>query len=238
MIEISNVTKTFGSKTAVKDLSLSIKAGEVFAFLGPNGAGKTTTIKMLVGLLQPTKGKIKINNYDMSVDYIKAKQNIAYVPDQPYLYDKLTGRETLEFIGQMYNMPKKKVKEKIDYLIELFELYDYIDSLCESYSHGMKQRVVFSLALLHSPKLLIVDEPMVGLDPKSARIVKDIFIEQAKLGVTVFLSTHSLGVAEETANRIGIINLGKLITVDTLENLQKKIEGKQRLEEIFLELTL
>ncbi len=237
MIKIHQVSKYFVDKVAVKDLTLTVEAGEIFAFLGPNGAGKTTTIKMMVGLLQPSQGEIHISNFSMKESYLQAKECLAYVPDQPYLYDKLSGRELLEFVGRMYNMPEKKMQEKIQELIHLFELGDYVDSLCESYSHGMKQRVVFSSALLHSPKVLILDEPMVGLDPKSARIVKNIMKEQSSLGTTVFMSTHSLEVAEETATRIGIINGGQLIALGTLEELRKKLEGKKSLEDIFLELT-
>ncbi|NUM34129.1 MAG: ABC transporter ATP-binding protein [Candidatus Brocadiae bacterium] len=237
MIHIQQVSKYFGSKMAVKDLSLEVKSGEVFAFLGPNGAGKTTTIKMMVGLLQPSQGTIHINSFSMKDQYLQAKESLAYVPDQPYLYDKLSGRELLEFVGRMYNMTEEKIQEKIQTMIELFELKEYIDSLCESYSHGMKQRVVFSSALLHSPKVLILDEPMVGLDPKSARIVKNIVKEQAALGTTVFMSTHSLEVAEETATRIGIIHGGQLIVLGTLLELREKLQGKDRLEDIFLELT-
>ena len=238
MIKIDNISKHFGQKIAVRKLSLEILPGELFAFLGPNGAGKTTTIKMLVGLLQPTAGSVCICGHSMANDYIQAKQCIAYVPDQPYLYDKLSGREFLQFVGQMYGMGKAELQKEMDYLIDLFELSSYIDTLCENYSHGMKQRVIFSSALLHSPKVLVIDEPMVGLDPKSAKIVKNVLKEQTAQGTTVFMSTHSLEVAEETATRIGIINLGSIIALGTLEELQQKLTGKTRLEDIFLELTV
>ena len=238
MIEIENITKLFGKQKAVDHLTLHIPSQQLFAFLGPNGAGKTTTIKMLVGLLQPTEGTIKIDNYDMSVDYLTAKKLLAYVPDQPYLYDKLTGLETLEFVGRMYGLERKIMKEKIQMVIDLFELQDFVYTLSENYSHGMKQRLVFACALLHDPKIWVIDEPMVGLDPKSVRIVKDLLRAEVKKGASIFMSTHSLEIATETADYIGIIHLGKLIALGTLEELRSKLEGQQTLEEIFLELTL
>lgn len=236
MIKIENLSKRFGEKIAVKDLSLEIKKGEIFAFLGPNGAGKTTTIKSLVGLLQPTSGKLTVCGYDMISQTIEAKKCLAYVPDQPYLYDKLTGREFIKFVGAMHGIDEKEMNREVEHLIDLFELKDYVDELTENYSHGMKQRVVFSSALIHKPQVLIVDEPMVGLDPRSAVIVKNIFQEQAKTGA-VFMSTHSLDVAEQTATRIGIFNRGELIVLGTLTELREKLQREARLEEIFLELT-
>lgn len=237
MIEIINISKLFGTKVAVKNLNLHILPGEIFAFLGPNGAGKTTTIKMIVGLLRPTEGEIKICQTSIFDDPLKAKQHLAYVPDQPYLYDKLTGREMLEFVGQMYGMDQGQLIQQIQYLIDLLELSDYVDLLCESYSHGMKQRLVFATALLHNPDVLILDEPMVGLDPKSARIVKNLLKTLSKKNVAIFMSTHSLEVAEETSTKIGIIHLGAMIALGTLEELRNKLAGRQKLEEIFLELT-
>ncbi len=237
MIELQNVSKQFGTKFAVKNLNLKIEPGEIFSFLGPNGAGKTTTIKMMVGLLQPTNGEIKIANWNMETNYIQAKTCLAYVPDQPYLYEKLTGREMLGFVGQMFGMSLQDIKSRINDLVELLELKEFINTLCENYSHGMKQRLVLATALLHSPRVLILDEPMVGLDPKSAKIVKNLFKELSNQKVTVFMSTHSLEVAEETSTRIGIIHLGDMIALGTLEELRSKLEGKQKLEEIFLEMT-
>lgn len=237
MIKINNVSKHFGDKIAVNNLQLTIEPGEIFAFLGPNGAGKTTTIKMMVGLLQPTSGNIDICGYNMQEAPLKGKEQIAYVPDQPYVYDKLTGREFLEFVGRMYDIEKQKLAQKIEELIELFELKDYIDNLCENYSHGMKQRIVFSSALIHDPRVMVIDEPMVGLDPKSSRIVKDVLRDQAKNNVAIFMSTHSLTVAEETATKIGIIKLGKMIALGSLSELRGERETEKRLEEIFLELT-
>ena len=237
MIRLNNVSKHFGTKIAVNNLSLQIAPGEIFAFLGPNGAGKTTTIKMLVGLLQPTSGTIEVCGLPMDTDALTIKRLLAYVPDQPYLYDKLTGREQLEFVGRMYGMTSEQIHQRLQYLIELFNLGDYIDALCENYSHGMKQRIVFSAAMIHSPRVLIIDEPMVGLDPRSIRIVKNVLKEQSANQVSVLMSTHSLGVAEETATRIGIIRQGELVVEGSLQQLQEKSQVSGRLEEIFLELT-
>lgn len=236
MIRMQNVSKYFGDKLAVDNLDIDIKRGEIFAFLGPNGAGKTTTIKMLVGLLRATSGKIFIADHDMGRDHLLAKGLLSYVPDQPYLYDKLTGREFLEFVGRMYQLSPAKIAYEIDRLSAMFELGDYVDDLTENYSHGMKQRVVFSSALIHSPEVLIVDEPMVGLDPKSVRLVKNILKEKAKNNATVFMSTHSLSVAEETATRIGIIDKGRLIALATLDELRAVSKKDACLEEIFLGL--
>ncbi|HNZ67401.1 MAG: ABC transporter ATP-binding protein [Planctomycetes bacterium] len=238
MISVHNISKSYGKQLAVDDLTLTISSGELFAFLGPNGAGKTTTIKMMVGLLQPTQGQIFINGYSMAKDHLLAKKCLAYVPDQPYLYDKLSGKEMLEFVGRMYSIPEKTIQERIQQVIERFELHDFINTLCENYSHGMKQRLVFACALLHMPTVWIIDEPMVGLDPKSVRIVKNMLREEVGKGASIFMSTHSLEVAEETADRIGIIHLGKLIALGTLQELRDKLEGKKKLEDIFLELTL
>jgi ABC-2 type transport system ATP-binding protein len=236
MIKLENISKSFGNKVVVDNLNLEIPSGEIFAFLGPNGAGKTTTIKMMVGLLRPNSGRISIGNFDLETQYLAAKKIIAYVPDQPYLYDKLSGREFLQFIGQMYGLSSREIENEIARLGEIFELTSYIDELTEDYSHGMKQRVVFASALLHSPQILIVDEPMVGLDPKSIRIVKDILKKEAKKNCTIFMSTHSLDTAEETATRIGMISMGKVIALGTLEELRSKVNREARLEEIFMQL--
>ena len=181
MIELSGVTKRFGSKCAVDHLDLEVRPGELFAFLGPNGAGKTTTIKMICGLLSPNSGTVRVGGFDASSQ--QARQLLGYVPDQPYLYDKLTGREFLKFVVEMYGLDRERSARRIDELIEIFEMSDYADELCETYSQGMKQRVVFASALVHDPKILVVDEPLVGLDPRSARIVKDLFISQARSGL-------------------------------------------------------
>jgi ABC-2 type transport system ATP-binding protein len=235
MIELRGVTKTFGSKRAVDHLDLSVRAGELFAFLGPNGAGKTTTIKIVCGLLRPTSGIVKIGGFAAASP--EARQLIAYVPDQPYLYEKLTGREFLRFVVEMYGLEPKPANRRISELIETFEMGDYIDELSENYSHGMKQRVVFASALVHDPKILIVDEPLVGLDPRSARIVKDLFLAQARSGVAVLMSTHLLSIAEELADTIGIVDHGRMLANGTLAELRERVQMHGPLEELFLKLT-
>lgn len=237
MIELDKVTKRYGSKLAVDQLSLLVPAGELFAFLGPNGAGKTTTIKMLCGLLFPTAGRVSVGEYDLANDGDAARRLIAYVPDTPFLYEKLTGREFLQFIADMYGLDPITARRHSDEVIELFRLGEFIDDLTERYSHGMRQRTVFASALLHQPKVLIVDEPTVGLDPKSIRLLKDLLRQQANGGTTVFLSTHSLDVAEELADRIGIIDRGRMIGCGTLESLRQQAEHTGNLEEVFLKLT-
>jgi ABC-2 type transport system ATP-binding protein len=221
----------------VDSLSLEIGAGELFAFLGPNGAGKTTTIKLMCGLLFPTAGTIRIGGLDMEVDGDRARQLISYVPDQPFLYEKLTGREFLQFIADMYAMPRHVGKRRIEEMIDTFSLSDFVDDLTERYSHGMRQRAVFAAALLHQPRLLIVDEPTVGLDPRSIRLLKDLLRNEVKSGTTVFLSTHSLDVAQELADRIGIVDHGRLVSCGTLETLRAHAALDGSLEEVFLKIT-
>src|SRR5437763_1219741 len=206
MIELHNVTKKYGAKTAVDRLSLRVEAGELFAFLGPNGAGKTTTIKMLCGLLFPTGGTVRVGGFDLATHGEDARRLMAFVPDTPFLYEKLTGREFLQFIADMYEMPADHGRRRIDAMIDLFGLGSFIDDLTERYSHGMRQRTVFAGALLHEPKVLIVDEPTVGLDPKSIRLLKDLLRKEADGGTTIFLSTHSLDVAQQVADRIGVVH--------------------------------
>jgi ABC-2 type transport system ATP-binding protein len=235
MIELCGVTKTFGSKVAVDGLDLRVRAGELFAFLGPNGAGKTTTIKMVCGLLAPTSGVVKVGGHP--AQHQEARQLLAYVPDQPYLYEKLTGREFLRFVVEMYGIDRRVAGERIAELIETFEMGDYVDELCENYSQGMKQRVVFASALVHDPRVLVVDEPLVGLDPRSARIVKDLFIAQARSGVAVLMSTHLLSIAEELADTIGIIDHGRMLTQGTLAELRGRAQSDGPLEDLFLTLT-
>ena len=237
MIHLEHVTKAYGPKTAVADLSLHIAAGELFAFLGPNGAGKTTTIKLMCGLLFPTSGTVRIGGHDMRTHGDQARQLISYVPDQPFLYEKLTGREFLQFIAEMYRMEPAVSARRIDEMIELFGLGDFVDELTERYSHGMRQRTVFASALLHEPKVLIVDEPAVGLDPRSVRLLKDLLRREADKGTAVFLSTHSLDVVEQLADRIGIVERGRLIGLGTLETLRKQADVDGSLEEVFLRLT-
>jgi len=237
MIEINHVTKEYGVKLAVEDLDLHVPRGELFAFLGPNGAGKTTTIKLMCGLLFPTRGTIRIGGFDLTKDGEKARQLISYVPDQPFLYEKLTGREILQFVADMYRMDPARAKPRMQEMIDLFSLNAFVDDLTERYSHGMRQRTVFAAALLHEPELLIVDEPTVGLDPRSIRLLKDILRKEAEKGTTVFLSTHSLDVAQELAHRIGVIARGQMIGCGTLETLRTQASMDGSLEEVFLKLT-
>ena len=235
MIELRSVTKRYGAKRAVDELDLLVEKGELFAFLGPNGAGKTTTIKMVCGLLSPNSGTVRVGGF--LAGSREARQSLAYVPDQPYLYDKLTGREFLRFVVEMYGLDMRKTSKKIDQLIETFEMDEFVDDLCENYSHGMKQRVVFASALVHEPRVLVVDEPLIGLDPRSARIVKDIFVEQARSGVAVLMSTHLLSIAEELADTIGIIDRGKMLARGTLAEIREQAQLSGPLEELFLKLT-
>jgi ABC-2 type transport system ATP-binding protein len=237
VIRIEELVKRYGGKIAVDHLSLEIPPGEIFALLGPNGAGKTTTVKILVGLLQACSGRVEICGLDARSESIRTRRKIAYVPDQPYLYEKLTGREFLLFMGRMFEMKEEEISARIDELSILFEMEGFLDQLSENYSHGMKQRVVFSSALMHRPEVLVVDEPMVAFDPRGARLVKDLLLEEARRGCAVFVSTHSLDLVEETANRIGILRGGRLIALGTFEELQKESGVDARLEDVFLELT-
>jgi ABC-2 type transport system ATP-binding protein len=237
MITLERVSKVYGSKPAVTDLDLEVAAGELFAFLGPNGAGKTTTIKMMCGLLFPTSGRVLIGGHDMRRDGDRARPLLSYVPDQPYLYEKLTGREFLQFIADMYGLPNGRGQQRIAEVIEQFELGPFVDNLTERYSHGMRQRTVFAAALVHEPRVLIVDEPTVGLDPHSVRQLKDLLRRQADTGTTVFLSSHSLDVVEELADRMAIINNGRLIACGTLEALRGQAAVDGSLEKVFLTLT-
>ena len=235
MIELRGVSKSYGSKKAVDYLDLTVRSGELFAFLGPNGAGKTTTIKMVCGLLTPTSGTVRVGGHPASSP--EARQLLAYVPDQPYLYEKLTGREFLKFVVEMYDIEPRLAARRMSELIDTFEMGDYIDELCQNYSHGMKQRVVFAAALVHDPKVLIVDEPLVGLDPRSARIVKDLFVAQARSGVAVLMSTHLLSIAEELADTIGIVDHGRMLAHGTLEELRDRAQMSGPLEDLFLKMT-
>ncbi|MBD3233144.1 MAG: ATP-binding cassette domain-containing protein [candidate division Zixibacteria bacterium] len=238
MIQLTNLTKKFGNKAAVNDLSMTIPKGELFGFLGPNGAGKTTTIKLIMGMLQPTSGSVEIAGYNMQQDAIKARRHIGYVPDSPYVYEKLTGREYLKFVGEIFGMKSNDIGKAIDKYAIDFNMKSYLDYKTGEYSHGMRQKIVLTSAFMHNPELLVIDEPMVGLDPSSARVVKDLFMEFARKGSTVFISTHTLPLAEEICRRIGIINHGRLITVasqDELRNTAAETGGN--LENLFLELT-
>lgn len=238
MLELINLTKTYGRLTAVDNLSLTVKTGELFGFLGPNGAGKTTTLKLLVGLLKPTAGEVVLFGRKLAQDPVGLKHLIGFVPDTPFLYDKLTGREFLRFVAGVYQMDQRTAERNIGRYLELFELEELADALIEGYSHGMKQKLVMSSALIHAPKLLVIDEPMVGLDPRSAVIVKKILRKVVADGVTVFLSTHTLGVAEQLCDRIGIIQRGRLRTVGEMAQLRAQASNPALdLESIFLEVT-
>jgi ABC-2 type transport system ATP-binding protein len=236
MIELIEVSKSYGPKVAVSQLSLRVERGELFAFLGPNGAGKTTTIKLMCGLLFPTGGRIRIGGFDLQTQGEQARRLISYVPDQPFVYERLTGREFLQFIAGMYGMEPARAEEQMRGVIDTFRLHDFVDDLTQNYSHGMRQRTVFAAALLHEPEVLIVDEPTVGLDPPSVRLLKDLLRREAQRGVTVFLSTHSLDVAQELAARIGIVHRGRLIGCGTLDQLRKQSAVDGSLEEVFLAL--
>lgn len=238
MIRLDNVTKRFGSFTAVDAISLHVGEGEFFGFLGPNGAGKTTTIKMMTGLYAPTSGKIKIGGFNIVKQPIRAKSIIGYIPDQPFLYDKLTGREFMAFMGGLFDIPGDVVKQRTGEIIAQFDIGDWVDKLTEEYSQGMRQRISIAAALLHRPKLIVIDEPLIGLDPRSAKTVKDALKDLTRQGVTVFMSTHSLNIVEELCDRISIIKSGKIIYYDTIDNLagfREQTDGK--FESIFLELT-
>lgn len=238
MIKIENLSKQFDGLWAVKNLNLEIQPGEIFAFLGPNGAGKTTTIKMIVGLLRPTTGRVIVCGFDVQQNPVEAKKLIGYVPDQPFLYEKLSGREFFYFIAELFGVPKSEAEKKMEYFFNLFGLTQDMDKLIENYSHGMRQKLVISSALMHDPKVIVIDEPMVGLDPQSARLVKSIFRQQTRNhGTTIFLSTHTLSVAEEVADRIGIIHHGELLFVGTKEQLREQLHKDGNLEDLFLELT-
>ena len=238
MIEFAHVTRTYGPKTAVSDLTLAIPRGELFALLGPNGAGKTTSIKMLVGLLHPSRGTIRICGHDVVTDPRAAHLHVGYVPDEPNLYNKLTGREFLWFIADMFGMPRHLAGDRIDREIACFELAEFADDLAESYSLGMKQRLVFAASLLHNPDVLVLDEPMVGLDPRSVRIVKDLLAARTQEGITVFMSTHTLAMAEEMADRVGIMVRGQLRFLGTVMELREQVALEATsLEQLYLELT-
>ena len=236
MIRARALTKNYGPLCAVAGLDLEIAPGEFFAFLGPNAAGKTTTIKMLSGLLKPTAGTIEIGGCDLAREPEKAKAQMAYVPDFPFLYDKLTAAEFMRFVGDVYGMDRRVMDKNTGELFEKFHLGEYRHELTENLSHGTRQRLVIASALLHEPRVFIIDEPMVGLDPMHARIVKQEFRERARAGMTIFLSTHQLSVAEEVADRVGIIHRGQLIALGTVAELRAKSHENGGLERVFLSL--
>ena len=238
MLKLTNLSKKFGNFTAVNNINIEINAGDFFGFLGQNGAGKTTTIKMITGLYAPTNGTVHIGGFDIQKNNIEAKRLTGYIPDQPFLYEKLTGKEFLYFCGGLYKIDKSRLKNKIDETIDQLKIEQWIDKRTEEYSQGMKQRIAIASALLHDPQLLVVDEPMVGLDPQSALVVKNVLKEKSSQGVAIFMSTHSLNVAEEVCSRIGIIKDGQMIFEDNKE-IVEEIKGTdhQNLESLFLHLT-
>lgn len=238
MICLEELTKRFQQVIAVNDVSLKVAAGEIYGFLGPNGAGKTTTIKMLAGIMRPTSGRILIDGLDLEKHPIEVKQRVGFIPDRPFLYEKLTGLEFMSFMANLYGLNGKGRDKRIQQFLELFELAEWGRELVGSYSHGMKQRLIMSAALLHEPRVFVVDEPLVGLDPKGARLIKRIFSKLKDSSLTVFMSTHTLEIAEELCDRIGIIHKGKLIAEGSYAELQQ-MAGQEdpRLESIFLHLT-
>ncbi|MDX1645519.1 MAG: ABC transporter ATP-binding protein [Longimicrobiales bacterium] len=239
MLELRSVRKRYGRFEAVKGLDLTVRRGEIFGFLGPNGAGKTTTIRMVAGVLRPTSGQVIVGGDDLRSAPERAKARVGYIPDRPYLYDKLSGGEFLRFVAGLWGREGAAVEQRADRLLELFQLEPWKDELIESYSHGMRQKILISSALIHEPELIVVDEPMVGLDPRSARLLKDLFRTFAAHGGTVFLSTHTLEVAEALCDRIAILNTGQVIALGTMEELRAQSEaaGGAHLEEIFLKVT-
>jgi len=239
MIKLTQLTKKYSQTVAVDNLNLHIPRGEIFGFLGPNGAGKTTTIKMLGGILEPTSGKVEICGIDVSNDPETAKRKIGFIPDRPYLYEKLTGMEFLQFTADLYQVDETVIKQKALECLEMFSLSDWANELVESYSHGMKQRLIMASALLHSPEVIVVDEPMVGLDPSAIKMVKELIKRLAGEGVTVFMSTHTLKVAEDVCHRIGIIHKGSLIANGTVADLKNKtLSMEADLEDVFIKLTM
>ena len=239
MIELIKLTKHYGETLAVKGIDLSVPDGEIFGFLGPNGAGKTTTIRMMMGLLHPTSGRIVLGGHDLAADPLAAKALCGFVPDRPHVYEKLTGSEYLDFAAQLYSLSEDVRNRRRDRFLEVFDLGNWGDELIEGYSHGMKQRLVMASALMHQPELLIVDEPTVGMDPRGARLLKRIFRDTAARGATVFMSTHSLEVAEELCDRVAIILHGEIIALGSVEDLRTKAgrAADSSLESVFLRLT-
>jgi len=239
MIELRELTKCYGATVAVDHLTLSIPGDTIFGFLGPNGAGKTTTIRLMMGLLEPSSGWVRLGGYDLHDDPLRAKALCGFVPDRPHVYEKLTGAEFVDFAAELYHVEAAAAAARRDRLLELFDLSEWRDELAESYSHGMKQRLVMAAALVHEPRILIVDEPTVGMDPRGARLLKRLFRELAADGATVFMSTHSLEVAEELCDRIGIILRGRLVALGTVDELHEQAgrHDGATLESVFLRLT-
>jgi ABC-2 type transport system ATP-binding protein len=238
MIRIIDLRKQYGRLAAVDNLNIEVAPGEIFGFLGPNGAGKTTTIRVMMGILRASSGRVILGGHDVEQEPQQAKAIAGFIPDRPFIYEKLSGKEFLTFIAKLHGMESARRERRIDELLEYFELSNWQDELVEGFSHGMKQRLVLCAALVHEPRILIVDEPMVGLDPKGARTIKNLFRSLAEAGTTVFLSTHSLSVAEEVCHRIGIIQKGHLIASGSMADIYRLTRGHDsNLEDVFLELT-
>ena len=238
MLQMTGIVKRYGDFAAVNGLDLTVPRGEIFGFLGPNGAGKTTTIRMLAGVLEPTEGRIVIGGYDLKTHAMQAKSRIGYIPDRPFLYEKLSGGEFLRFVAGIWGKDEPASEERADGLLEIFNLQEWKHELIETYSHGMRQKLLITSALIHQPELIVVDEPMVGLDPRSARILKDLFRVYVERGGTVFLSSHTLEIVEAVCDRIAIIKEGVIIAKGTMDDLRRQVDsGGADLEEIFLKVT-
>lgn len=237
MIELKDVWKEFGAKVAVRNVNLSIPAGELFCLLGPNGAGKTTTMKMLCGLLRPTRGTMRVGGFDAVAEAHEVRRILGYIPDTPFLYDRLTPAEFMEFIGDVYGFPRSHTLAEQEHWFELLGLNEYRDVLIKDLSHGWRQRVVYASTFLHKPKVMLVDEPFIGLDPHSIRLIKDLLKKMTRDGMTIILTTHILALAEDLADRIGIIQRGELVALGTLAELTQHSERAGRLEDVFLSIT-
>ncbi|MGH7536074.1 MAG: ABC transporter ATP-binding protein [Gemmatimonadales bacterium] len=238
MIRLAGLTKRYGKFTAVDGIDLEVPRGDLFGLLGPNGAGKTTTLRMIAGILRPTSGTVLVGGIDIQTRPIEAKARLGFIPDRPFVYDKLTGGEFLRFTAALYGQQGPAVERRIDELLELFELAPWKSELTESYSHGMRQKLIISGALVHRPEVIVVDEPMVGLDPKSARLLKDLFRQFVDRGGTVLMSTHTLEVAEVMCDRVAIVYRGKIAAHGTLAELRAQTaSGSSSLEDLFLKLT-
>ncbi len=237
MIELINLTKDYGTVLAVNNLNLRVATGEIYGFIGPNGAGKTTTIRMMGGIIEPTSGKVIISGIDMKEDPLRAKKIIGFVPDRPFLYEKLTGMEFLKFIADIYEVETNIITPRAQELLEKFALTDWAHEIIEAYSHGMKQRLIIAAALMHDPRVLVIDEPMVGLDPAAVRMVKDMLKNLSRQNVTIFVSTHTLSIAEDLCDRIGVIHKGALLAQGSIAELNLAARtGNAGLEEVFLTL--
>ena len=238
MIRLTDLTKRYGAFTAVDSISLEVPKGQLFGFLGPNGAGKTTTLRMIAGILQPTHGTVEVAGHDVQRDPQAAKSRLGFIPDRPYVYEKLTGAEFLRFVAGLYGQGGAAVEARMDELLALFELTDWKDQLVEKYSHGMRQKLIISSALVHRPDVIVVDEPMVGLDPKGQSFLKDLFRQYCERGGTVLMSTHTLEIAETVCDRIAIIQKGKIVADGTMAEVRQRTESHgQSLEQVFLKLT-